>query len=63
MAPEIKQRYQQMAEEGRQKYDQDMAAYRQGNYTPEGGRTEITPSPAAPASVATTTTASVSVNF
>ena len=32
MAPEVKQRYQQMAEEGRQKYDQDMAAYRQGNF-------------------------------
>ena len=31
MAPEVKQRYQQMAEEGRQKYDQDMAAYRQVN--------------------------------
>ena len=59
MAPEVKQRYQQMAEEGRQKYDQDMAAYRQGNYTPEGGATS-TPSPAAPATVATTTTASVS---
>ena len=29
MAPEVKQRYQQMAEEGRQKYDQEMAAYRQ----------------------------------
>merc|ERR1712012_158125 len=59
MAPEVKQRYQQMAEEGRQKYDQDMAAYRQGNYTPEGGATN-TPSPAgAPATVATTTTASI----
>ena len=32
MAPEVKQRFQQMAEEGRQKYDQEMAAYRQGNY-------------------------------
>ena len=60
MAPEVKQRYQQMAEEGRQKYDQDMAAYRQGNYTPEAGAAN-TPSPAAgPATVATTTTASVS---
>merc|ERR1739848_843093 len=59
MAPEVKQRYQQMAEQARQKYDQDMAAYRQGNYTPEGGATN-TPSPAAPATVATTTTASVS---
>jgi len=59
MAPEVKQRYQQMAEEGRQKYDQDMAAYRQGNYTPEGGATNP-PSPAgAPATVATTTTASI----
>merc|ERR1712018_287430 len=59
MAPEVKQRYQQMAEEGRQKYDQDMAAYRQGNYTPEAGAAN-TPSPAAvPATVATTTTASI----
>ena len=33
MAPVVKQRYQQMAEEGRQKYDQDMATYnhQQGN--------------------------------
>ena len=29
MDPEVKQRYQQMAEEGRQKYDEEMAAYRQ----------------------------------
>ena len=34
MAPEVKQCYQQMAEVGRQKYEQDMAAYRQGNYIP-----------------------------
>ncbi len=26
-----------MAEEGRQKYDQDMAAYRQGNYQASSG--------------------------
>jgi len=31
IGPEIKQHYQQMAEEARQKYDQDMAVYRQGN--------------------------------
>jgi hypothetical protein len=33
MNPAIKQRYQQAAEEGRQKYDQDMATYnhQQGN--------------------------------
>ena len=36
MAPEVKQRFQQMAEEGRQKYDQEMAAYRQGNYVAGG---------------------------
>jgi hypothetical protein len=30
MNPEVKQHYQQKAEEGRQKYDQEMAAYRQG---------------------------------
>ena len=33
MNPEVKQHYQQKAEEGRQKYDQEMAAYRQGNFT------------------------------
>ena len=33
MNPEVKQHYQQKAEEGRQKYDQDMAAYRQGNFS------------------------------
>jgi IS30 family transposase len=31
MNPEVKQHYQQKAEEGRQKYDQEMAAYRQDN--------------------------------
>ena len=39
MNPEVKQHYQQKAEEGRQKYDQEMAAYRQGNFvkpTPTG---------------------------
>ena len=37
MAPVVKQRYQQMAEEGRQKYDQDMAAYnQQGNGNVQG---------------------------
>jgi len=48
MAPEVKQRFQQMAEEGRQKYDQEMAAYRQGNYTnpnnPANAATSTTPS-------------------
>jgi len=34
MQPDVKQRYQQMAEQGRQKYDQEMAAYRQANPTP-----------------------------
>merc|ERR1712107_485255 len=33
MNPEVKQHYQQKAEEGRQKYDQDVAAYRQGNFS------------------------------
>ena len=59
MAPEVKQRYQQMAEEGRQKYDQDMAAYRQGNYTAGGDNAASSPPPSAAATVATTTTASV----
>ena len=31
MGPEVKQQYQQLAEEGRQKYDRHMAVYRQGN--------------------------------
>ena len=31
MDPQVKQRYQQRAEEERQKYDNDMANYRQGN--------------------------------
>jgi len=34
MSPDVKQRFQQMAEQARQKYDQDMAAYRQANPTP-----------------------------
>ena len=44
MAPEVKQRFQQMAEEGRQKYDQEMAAYRQGNYAGPNAATSTTPS-------------------
>ena len=32
MPPDVKQHYQQKAEEGRQKYDQDMAVYRQGKW-------------------------------
>ena len=63
MAPEVKQRYQQMAEEGRQKYDQDMAAYRQGNYT-AGDDSTTTPSPATQATgvAVATTTAAASVS-
>jgi len=34
MSPEVKQRFQQLAEQARQKYDQEMAAYRQANPTP-----------------------------
>merc|ERR1711962_1887605 len=34
MTPEVKQRYQQQAEQGRQKYDQEMAAYRKANPRP-----------------------------
>jgi len=34
MSPEVKQHFQQMAEQARQKYDQEMAAYRQANPTP-----------------------------
>lgn len=57
MTPEMKQHYQQKAESARQKYDQDMAAYRQGNYVPGGA--PGTPS-ASPAS-ATTTSAATAV--
>ena len=47
MAPEVKQRFQQMAEEGRQKYDQEMAAYRQGNYVnPNAGAGTTSTTPA-----------------
>ena len=65
MAPEVKQRYQQMAEEGRQKYDQDMAAYRQGNYTAGDDSTGATPSPATQATgvAVATTTAAASVSY
>ena len=34
MDPATKQRFQAQAEEGRQKYDVDMAAYRQGSFMP-----------------------------
>lgn len=64
MAPEVKQRYQQMAEEGRQKYDQDMAAYRQGNYTPspDGVRPPTAASAVArPASTGNTSTAAATI--
>ena len=54
MAPEVKQRFQQMAEEGRQKYDQEMAAYRQGNYSGNAAATSTTP-----ASTATSGTVNV----
>jgi len=36
MDPSVKQRYQARAEEERQKYDVDMASYRQGNFTQDG---------------------------
>ena len=52
MAPEVKQRFQQMAEEGRQKYDQEMAAYRQGNYV----------NPNNPANAASTTPAATATS-
>jgi len=58
MNPEVKQHYQQKAEEGRQKYDQEMAAYRQGNFVrkdaPTGSNPSYNPSPSA--STTTTTT-------
>merc|ERR1712183_1004419 len=36
MDPSVKQRYQARAEEERQKYDVDMASYRQGNFQQDG---------------------------
>lgn len=57
MAPEVKQRYQQMAEEGRQKYDQDMAAYRQGNFSGDASTDGATPG-----TVVTTTAAAPSTS-
>jgi hypothetical protein len=54
MAPEVKQRFQQMAEEGRQKYDQEMAAYRQGNYVnPNNPANATSTTPAATATSGT----------
>ena len=46
MNPEVKQHYLQKAEEGQQKYDQEMAAYRQGNFskTPTGSNPSYDPS-------------------
>ena len=53
MAPEVKQRFQQMAEEGRQKYDQDMATYRQGNYVKPNASASTSTAPAATATSGT----------
>ena len=46
MNPEVKQHYQQKAEEGQQKYDQEMAVYRKGNFskTPTGSKPSYNPS-------------------
>ena len=53
MAPEVKQRFQQMAEEGRQKYDQEMAAYRQGNYAGNNAAAATSTTPSATATSGT----------
>jgi len=53
----VKQRYQQMAEENRQKYDQDMANYRQQSFSGAQAATAGTPS-----SVAGSTPTSVAVS-
>merc|ERR1719219_302585 len=45
MDPSIKQRYQARAEEERQKYDVDMASYRQGTFAHED---RTAPSPGGP---------------
>ena len=59
MAPEVKQRFQQMAEEGRQKYDQEMAAYRQGNYVNPNNPANAAATSTTPASTATSGTVNV----
>eukprot|EP00092_Neocalanus_flemingeri_P039236 GFUD01042714.1.p1 GENE.GFUD01042714.1~~GFUD01042714.1.p1 ORF type:complete len:402 (+),score=89.42 GFUD01042714.1:303-1508(+) len=41
MDPAVKQRYQARAEEERQKYDIDMASYRQGNFVQGEGQTRV----------------------
>ena len=46
MDPSLKQRYQARAEEERQKYDVDMAAYRQGNLSNLHSGGEIRPTAA-----------------
>ena len=63
MDPGIKQRYQQRAEEERQKYDNDMANYRQGNLAAAaannsaGANTVVTPATVAVSSPANYTVA------
>jgi hypothetical protein len=59
MAPEVKQRYQQMAEEGRQKYDQDMASYRQAGFGSPDGSLTTTSSGTAVSQAGTTYTVSM----
>merc|ERR1711963_1355668 len=41
MDPQVKQRYQARAEEARQKYDVDMASYRQGTFSQQVGQERV----------------------
>merc|ERR1712079_343163 len=65
MDPQVKQRYQQRAEEERQKYDNDMANYRQGNLAAAAANNSPAAAPtnavAAPATVAVSSPANYTV--
>merc|ERR1711988_878455 len=65
MDPGVKQRYQQRAEEERQKYDNDMANYRQGNLAAAAAANNTNAAPtnavAAPATVAVSSPANYTV--
>ena len=61
MDPGVKQRYQQRAEEERQKYDNDMANYRQGNLAAAAANNSAAAAVPAPATVAVSSPANYSV--
>jgi hypothetical protein len=61
MDPGVKQRYQQRAEEERQKYDNDMANYRQGNLAAAAANNSAAAAVPAPTTVAVSSPANYSV--